>query len=225
MYAKLQRHKQQQGKSIQQRTTCGQWVHFIRSIVPVLQSITITTQLLFHFTKMTSIGTTILHRQSTPPLDEEMDLLQTSDDNDNNDWTNDTNGHMSTNHFGTRRRAFVDWIQQQRLPKVLQPQKMQHEDIHLVQGLDRVLYGTLAAADAVTILGWKPPRYLWYMLSGFACDLIQFQVDLLLHYGLGLQDASVCWFLGFSISVLFRHTSHRYLVFGKRQSLHLTYVC
>jgi hypothetical protein len=70
------------------------------------------------------------------------------------------------------------------------------EGIALITGLERVLYGTQAAADVVTILGVRPPRYPFYMVSGFLCDLIQFVVDVCLHSFLNLQDPSLCWALG-----------------------------
>lgn len=87
-------------------------------------------------------------------------------------------------------------------------------DVPLITGLDRVFFGTQPACEAVLVCGIHPPRYLCYMLSGFICDLIQFVIDIILHKVFLLEDASVCWALGFGLSVSFRHTSHRYLVFG-----------
>eukprot|EP00934_Nitzschia_sp_Nitz4_P000160 Nitzschia sp. Nitz4//scaffold33_size148984//73547//74308//NITZ4_002928-RA/size148984-processed-gene-0.166-mRNA-1//-1//CDS//3329548427//160//frame0 len=84
----------------------------------------------------------------------------------------------------------------------------------LITGLDRVVLGTQPACEVVTVAGFHPPRYLCYMLSGFVCDLIQLCFDILLHVVLAIEDASLCWMLGFAISVYFRHTTHRYLVFG-----------
>ena len=105
----------------------------------------------------------------------------------------------------------IAWLESQRLPRFL---RKDEEGAPIISGLGRVLYGTQPAAEVVTILGVRPPRYLCYMLSGFVCDLIQFVIDILLHLVLHLEDASVCWALGFGISVSFRHTTHRYLVFG-----------
>ena len=127
---------------------------------------------------------------------------------------------------GTRRRRLVDWIQKQKVPRILRrynnrdtmlPLKgaaSSTDTVYFVSGLDRVLFGTVAAADAVLIAGVQPPRYLWYMLSGAICDVIQFSIDIFLHNALNFQDASVCWALGFMCSIVFRHTSHRYFVFG-----------
>lgn len=88
------------------------------------------------------------------------------------------------------------------------------EPIYLVTGLDRVVYGTVAAADAIRIAGIQPPRYLWYMLSGAGCDILQLIMDMILHFLFGIHDASICWAVSFFLSIVFRHTSHRYLVFG-----------
>jgi hypothetical protein len=89
-----------------------------------------------------------------------------------------------------------------------------HEDaVYWIAGLDRVLFGTAAAADVVTLAGVKPPRYLFYMLSGMGCDVIQLTMDVLLHRYY-LEDASLCWAVTFFLSVVWRHSSHRYLVFG-----------
>ncbi|CAJ1966814.1 unnamed protein product [Cylindrotheca closterium] len=84
----------------------------------------------------------------------------------------------------------------------------------IVSGIDRVVFGTQPAAELVSIFGMRPPRYLFYMMSGIVCDIIQFLMDVCLHVVLEIKDASVCWSLGFFLSIVFRHTSHRYLVFG-----------
>jgi putative flippase GtrA len=107
----------------------------------------------------------------------------------------------------------IDCLQRQRLPKCLRKEQ-DTEANPIITGLDRVLFGTASAAEAVTILGVHPPRYLCYMLSGSFCDIIQFFIDLFLHVFLHLEDASLCWALGFGSSIIFRHTTHRYLVFG-----------
>ena len=88
--------------------------------------------------------------------------------------------------------------------------------IPLVSGLDQVFLDdrTAPASQVVKLCGLRPPQYLWYMLSGSFCDLIQLFIDLLIHILLGIQNPSICWILGFSLSILVRHSSHRYLVFG-----------
>lgn len=113
------------------------------------------------------------------------------------------------------------------------------EELFWIAGLDRVVFGTAAAADAVIIMGRQPPRYLWYMISGALCDVFQFGVNWCLRQwwnnnnttsttamvmGAMIRGSSSsttttsssaqCWFLSFVISIAARHTSHRYLVFG-----------
>jgi putative flippase GtrA len=84
----------------------------------------------------------------------------------------------------------------------------------LIEGLDRVVFGTVSAAEAISLCGMRPPRYLCYIVSGSFCDVIQFGIDLILHYIFHIHDASICWVLGFGTSIFFRHSTHRYLVFG-----------
>jgi len=92
--------------------------------------------------------------------------------------------------------------------------KWRNREISLISGVDKVAFGTVSAAEAVEICGVKPMQYLWYMLSGAICDVIQLLIDCFLHFGVGIEDASICWLMSFFISVAFRHTTHRYLVFG-----------
>jgi putative flippase GtrA len=117
-------------------------------------------------------------------------------------------------HRSSRRLALasaIRWLESLRVPKCL---RKTEEGAPIIAGLERVCFGTQPAAETVTILGASPPRYLCYMLSGSGCDIIQFGIDLLLHLVFHLEDPSLCWALGFGISVSFRHTTHRYLVFG-----------
>mmetsp|Transcript_7865 Transcript_7865/g.18186 ORF Transcript_7865/g.18186 Transcript_7865/m.18186 type:complete len:249 (+) Transcript_7865:204-950(+) len=100
----------------------------------------------------------------------------------------------------------VDQIQRIRLPR---------SNRLLIEGLDRVVFGTVSAAEAVSICGGiRPPQYLWYMLSGAICDIVQFVLDCALHFGFGIEDATTCWTLSYTICITCRHTTHRYLVFG-----------
>lgn len=102
-------------------------------------------------------------------------------------------------------KSMVDWIHRLRLPR---------SGVPLVTGLDRVVFSTQSAAEAVRIAGIQPPRYLCYMLSGGCCDVIQFAMDYILSRHLGVTNASTCWFTTFTASIIFRHSFHRYLVFG-----------
>jgi len=89
-----------------------------------------------------------------------------------------------------------------------------HNKIYLIQGLDRVVFGTKAASECIVLCGIKPVRYVWYMLSGAICDMMQLLLDLFIHIVISISDPSLCWILSFGISIIARHTSHRYLVFG-----------
>ena len=89
--------------------------------------------------------------------------------------------------------------------------------VYWIQGLDRVLFqkDTCCAQD-IRLVGWKPPRYVWFALSGGLCDIIQLGMLYLLHmYVLPANmDTSISWMIAFCTSIFFRHTSHRFFVFG-----------
>jgi len=51
------------------------------------------------------------------------------------------------------------------------------------------------------------------MVSGTLCDVIQLFIDLLAKWYI-VPDPSICWAISFFCSIYFRHTSHRYFVFG-----------
>ena len=125
-----------------------------------------------------------------------------------------------------RRKTLIRWIQWiesltvpqccvRKLPASIRNNTHNNEDdnVKIITGLERVLYGTQPAAEVVQFAGVQPPRYLCYMISGSACDVLQFLMDFFLYYNV-TQDASLCWMLSFGICVSFRHTTHRYLVFG-----------
>lgn len=84
----------------------------------------------------------------------------------------------------------------------------------LIQGLDKVIGGSHSAADAIILCGIKPVRYLWYMMSGMICDTIQLGIDFVYYKAFHITNSSACWALSLGTSIIFRHTSHRYLVFG-----------
>mmetsp|Transcript_6371 Transcript_6371/g.17350 ORF Transcript_6371/g.17350 Transcript_6371/m.17350 type:complete len:231 (-) Transcript_6371:2348-3040(-) len=111
--------------------------------------------------------------------------------------------------------AAIDFVQQQRIPdSIVRSDDNKEGGVPIVTGLDKVVFGTQPACEVVSICGLHPPRYLCYMLSGAICDIIQFGLDLLLHFFFEIEDASLCWAMGFGLSIIFRHTTHRYLVFG-----------
>lgn len=107
--------------------------------------------------------------------------------------------------------------------------------IYWISGLDRVLLPSSntthnnsnnraaaaaavasCCAEAVLVAGIKPPRYLWYMLSGAACDVMQIATLSALSAAFAvLHDTpAACWCVAFILSIPVRHVSHRYLVFG-----------
>mmetsp|Transcript_32439 Transcript_32439/g.71604 ORF Transcript_32439/g.71604 Transcript_32439/m.71604 type:complete len:271 (-) Transcript_32439:3599-4411(-) len=84
----------------------------------------------------------------------------------------------------------------------------------LVSGLSPVVSGAAPASDTVRICSIRPPRYFFYAVSGFLCDIIQLFIDIVVHIVLGVNDPSLCWAIGFALSIVVRHSSHRYLAFG-----------
>jgi putative flippase GtrA len=93
------------------------------------------------------------------------------------------------------------------------PVEMHDSIVYWITGLDRVLFTKASCcAEDIRIVGWKPPRYLWYMISGAICDVVQLGLLYLLH--VKIRDSTTCWVIAFSTSIVFRHTSHRYFVFG-----------
>lgn len=88
------------------------------------------------------------------------------------------------------------------------------EVLPLISGLTPVVSGAAPAADTVRILTIKPPRYIFYSFSGFLCDIVQLFIDLAMHFALSVDDPSTCWAIGFGLSIVVRHSSHRYFTFG-----------
>ena len=130
--------------------------------------------------------------------------------------------HSTSSSHRTLGRKTVDWLQSCRVPLVLvrryrrllpdESSKVDAE-IYWIAGFDRVLYTKASCcAEDVLIAGFKPPRYLWYMVSGSTCDIVQIGALCALHTV--IADSATCWALGYILSIPFRHTSHRYLVFG-----------
>ena len=114
----------------------------------------------------------------------------------------------------------ISELQQQKLSKQTIDSKINDDDrtvVYWIQGLDRVLFQeNTCCAHEVRLLGWKPPTYAWFALSGGVCDIIQLGMLYLLHvYVLPTNmDTSVSWMVAFCTSIFFRHTSHRFFVFG-----------
>lgn len=130
---------------------------------------------------------------------------------DHSSTTSKNNDMERQGEASTTALKIIEWLQKHRLSKKGDETT---QGVQLISGLDAVWNGTVAAADAVRIAGIQPPRYLCYMLSGMSCDILQFLFDLFLHYGLGFDDPSLCWAVGFVVSIVPRHTSLRYMCFG-----------
>mmetsp|Transcript_14347 Transcript_14347/g.33399 ORF Transcript_14347/g.33399 Transcript_14347/m.33399 type:complete len:237 (+) Transcript_14347:210-920(+) len=123
------------------------------------------------------------------------------------------------NNIGKHRNSTVawrllDWIEAQKVPACIAMRRRSslEDDPYIISGLKKVFSGSQPAAEVVRIAGVRPPRYLCYMVSGSGCDVIQFLMYVLLYEQ--IRDASLCWALSFGGSIVFRHTTHRYLVFG-----------
>mmetsp|Transcript_18871 Transcript_18871/g.52705 ORF Transcript_18871/g.52705 Transcript_18871/m.52705 type:complete len:241 (-) Transcript_18871:239-961(-) len=109
----------------------------------------------------------------------------------------------------------LDWVESRKVPSFVSrfvELDVPGDDALLITGLRKVMYGTQPAAEVVKIAGFSPPRYLCYMISGSGCDVIQFFLYIFFYWQ--LKNASLCWALSFGSSIVFRHTTHRYLVFG-----------
>jgi hypothetical protein len=91
-----------------------------------------------------------------------------------------------TSRFSYVAHQLIDWLQSIYLSKKLSAQLSKNildQDsgavhpsgrVPLVRGIDKVVNGSLPAADAVLLCGVKPLRYFWYMLSGGKLVLLYF---------------------------------------------------
>lgn len=128
-------------------------------------------------------------------------------------------GNGNDDEFRKRQSAtvlsrMIHWVESQYVPACIARRLYNStiENVPIITGLKKVFYGTQPAAEVVKVGGIRLPRYLFYMISGSGCDVIQFMVYVLFYKQ--INDASLCWALSFMSSIVFRHTTHRYLVFG-----------
>ena len=149
-------------------------------------------------------------RRKTPSDDQESQRIASEDQE--NDIENDDRSRK--HQRATMLSRTIHWLESQKVPTFITRRRdaAAGDDLFIITGLLKVFYGTQPAAEVVRIAGIRPPRYLCYMISGSGCDLIQLVVYFLLYWQ--LNDASMCWALSFGSSIVFRHTTHRYLVFG-----------
>ena len=70
--------------------------------------------------------------------------------------------------------------------------------------------------DRYRLFGYRIPQYFWFLISGAFCDIIQALLDYLVSilYLSDWERPTVCWTIGYTLSIIVRHTSHRLLVFG-----------
>jgi putative flippase GtrA len=158
-------------------------------------------------------SSTILHDDNHPLFVREISfknkkktkIISCCSSNSNKSKSHKTATNSTTNSC---MRRLVHCLQDTRVPG-------RRQDVPLVQGLDRMLLSTVppAAAEVIRLAGWHPPRYLWYMISGALCDVVQIATLFFLHRFV-VTNGTACWALGFLLSIPCRHTSHRYLVFG-----------
>jgi hypothetical protein len=74
----------------------------------------------------------------------------------------------------------------------------------------------LTHQDKFVLCGYKMPQYFWFMISGALCDVIQAILDFIVYniYVYEWERATVCWTISYTLSIIFRHSSHRFIVFG-----------
>lgn len=70
--------------------------------------------------------------------------------------------------------------------------------------------------EKLKLFGYRIPQYFWFVLSGAFCDIFQAIIDYIVFhiYTYEWERATVCWTVGYTLSIIIRHTSHRILVFG-----------
>ena len=80
-----------------------------------------------------------------------------------------------------------------------------------------MLTSHIKACSCFTYCGFdKVPQYLWFMLSGALCDVVQALIDYCIYllYTMEWERVTVCWTVSYTLSIVVRHSSHRLLVFG-----------
>lgn len=68
-----------------------------------------------------------------------------------------------------------------------------------------------------SLCGHRVPLYFWFVLSGALCDILQALIDYTIStiYLFEWERTTVCWTLSYILSIMIRHSSHRFLVFGE----------
>ena len=75
-------------------------------------------------------------------------------------------------------------------------------------------------AETCLICGRRPPRFVFFAISGSLCNAAQLGLDRLIYHSLGDElvhswwGPTMCWSLSYMLSVSLRHVSHAAFVFG-----------
>tara|TARA_A100001035_G_C27526064_1_gene383110 strand:+ start:118 stop:609 length:492 start_codon:yes stop_codon:yes gene_type:complete len=85
----------------------------------------------------------------------------------------------------------------------------------------------LAHQEKVRCCGYRIHNYFWFMLSGALCDVAQALIDYVVYllYQLPYERATVCWGISYTLSIILRHISHRYIVFGEYEGTYCASLC
>ncbi len=97
--------------------------------------------------------------------------------------------------------------------------------IRLFAAVHRIicLVEMLEHQERCQICGFRPPRYFWFVVSGFVCDMLQAVLDYIISivYTLQWERITVCWTVSYILSIWIRHFSHKMLVFGDYEGSYL----
>ncbi len=75
-------------------------------------------------------------------------------------------------------------------------------------------------AETCLICGRRPPRFVFFAISGSLCNAAQLGLDRLIYHSLGDElvhswwGPTMCWSSSYMLSVSLRHVSHAAFVFG-----------
>ena len=85
----------------------------------------------------------------------------------------------------------------------------------------------LSHQENVRCCGYKIHNYFWFMLSGALCDCCQALIDYVLYqvYWLPYERETMWWGISYSLSIMIRHVSHRYIVFGEYDGTYCSSLC
>lgn len=78
--------------------------------------------------------------------------------------------------------------------------------------------------ESCIICGYRVPQYFWFVISGAMCDVVQAGIDYAVYlvYYIEWEKATVCWAISYTLSIVVRHSSHRFIVFGEYEGSYCT---